>query len=303
MLLTEQILLSDRVLLNKIDTIPEQELSNLSRVIQNVNRVATIIPCERGDVDLREILDVDSFSLKQAMEIDEYFAELMKHEESGAHTHSSLSEVSEEDEEHHKSGAHHHSESNHSPHQHDVLGFCNVGLEISSEPFDWQAFQKWLAAFVKENEGVLVRVKGVLWVSSEAPTRWAPAIHQRAVIQGVYGHFEKSISLWPEDGTQSAKLKKSRIVFIGTFQQEFRQKVSQGLDSCLLSTVRKRNTSTPTRQHPFVAKEQYGSSKNTVETQNFTSQLENSLQPQSFATKLGNLKFQSDDFASVDFLL
>src|SRR5258706_2531657 len=64
----EQIALADLVLLNKIDLIPPEDLSELEYKIKNINGVARICQTRNSDVDISLVLDLQSLALEAKAE-------------------------------------------------------------------------------------------------------------------------------------------------------------------------------------------------------------------------------------------
>jgi len=65
-----QIAFSDRIVLNKIDLVSEEELEDLEERIREMNAFAKLIKSERSRVPLEEILGLSSFSLEKLVEMD-----------------------------------------------------------------------------------------------------------------------------------------------------------------------------------------------------------------------------------------
>ena len=69
----EQIAFADRILLNKIDLVTDDEVATLTAKIKTINSRAKIIPSEQSKVDVDEILGIRAFDLDQVVEMDEEF--------------------------------------------------------------------------------------------------------------------------------------------------------------------------------------------------------------------------------------
>lgn len=65
-----QVAFSDRIVLNKIDLVSEEELEDLEERIREMNSFAKVIRSERSRVPLEEILGLNSFSLEKLVEKD-----------------------------------------------------------------------------------------------------------------------------------------------------------------------------------------------------------------------------------------
>eukprot|EP01039_Chlorochromonas_danica_P008186 gene8186-9031_t len=81
----EQIAFADKILLNKTDLVSEAEIKELSSRIRTINTAAEIIPCQKSQVDVQKILNIEGFSLERVMEMEPGFLE----EEGGDHKHDS----------------------------------------------------------------------------------------------------------------------------------------------------------------------------------------------------------------------
>ena len=66
----EQIAFADVLLLNKIDLVPEAALSALTERIREMNPLARVHRCVRGELPLALLLDVGAFDLGRALSID-----------------------------------------------------------------------------------------------------------------------------------------------------------------------------------------------------------------------------------------
>lgn len=69
----EQVGFADRILLSKTDLVTPEAVSALSARLQNINSRATIHNVHFGQTDLRQILDIDGFSLDAILEIEPDF--------------------------------------------------------------------------------------------------------------------------------------------------------------------------------------------------------------------------------------
>ena len=65
-----QIAFSDRILLNKLDLVTKEEISDIKARIKDMNGFAKLIECERSKVPLDQVLGLSSFSLEKLEELD-----------------------------------------------------------------------------------------------------------------------------------------------------------------------------------------------------------------------------------------
>lgn len=147
-LLAEQMSLADVCLLNKCDKVSGPERDKLVKWLGSCNPSAKVLPCRHGKVNLAQVININAFSLDQAIALDKHFLEdedsIDSHGHGNEHTHSH---------------------------------FSSVGLR-SFEEMDGPALDEWLKATVLENSKEIIRIKGVINVSGEK---------RRKVIQGVHG--------------------------------------------------------------------------------------------------------------------
>ncbi|PPV06517.1 nitrile hydratase activator [Xanthomonas bromi] len=129
----EQIAFADVVLLNKIDLVPPAQLDGLQARIRRINPYARIHPCQRGDVPLNAILDLQAFTLERVLDIEPDFLD-------ENHTH-------EHDEE---------------------IG--SVSLQLHT-PLDPARFDRWFGELLATHGTDLLRCKGILDVAGE-PRRY-----------------------------------------------------------------------------------------------------------------------------------
>ena len=70
----EQVALADRLLLNKIDLVPEEaDLRSVEARLQQLNRYAPIVRCENASVALEHVFGIQAFELERALERDSAF--------------------------------------------------------------------------------------------------------------------------------------------------------------------------------------------------------------------------------------
>jgi G3E family GTPase len=105
-----QVAFADRIILNKLDLVSSEELSDLEERIREINSFAHLIKTERSRVPLDQILNLNSFSLEKLVEVDPTLMD---------------DEVPEEEEDHGHSHSHEHGESCSMNHNHDE--HCSAG--------------------------------------------------------------------------------------------------------------------------------------------------------------------------------
>ncbi|MBM3230154.1 GTP-binding protein [Candidatus Pacearchaeota archaeon] len=72
----QQIAFADVIILNKIDLISNKELNKLKAKIKSINAVAKIMTSINAEVPISNILNINSFDIKQKITVDEKFLEI-----------------------------------------------------------------------------------------------------------------------------------------------------------------------------------------------------------------------------------
>jgi G3E family GTPase len=76
----EQLAFADRILLNKIDLVTEDELTRLESRIHQINSGAPIKRTQKSLVDLSFILNIGAFDLSRVLASDPAFLEEQQHQ-------------------------------------------------------------------------------------------------------------------------------------------------------------------------------------------------------------------------------
>ncbi|PNH12128.1 COBW domain-containing protein 1 [Tetrabaena socialis] len=122
----EQLAFADRVLLNKVDLVTDEEKAEVVRRIKGINGAAEIIETVQSSVALERILDVNAFSLERILQEEPDFLE------------------SDGD------------------HQHDA-SVGSVGIQLEGE-LDMDKLNAWLSKLLKDKGADIFRSKGILAV-------------------------------------------------------------------------------------------------------------------------------------------
>lgn len=69
----EQLAFADRILLNKIDLVSEDEIKEVERKIKSINGSAPILHTENSLIDPEELINIGSFDLEKTLEMDPEF--------------------------------------------------------------------------------------------------------------------------------------------------------------------------------------------------------------------------------------
>ena len=147
----EQVAFADRLVLNKIDLVPEEaDLKAVEARLRAINKFAPIVRCERSAVSPDSVLGIGAFDLKRTLEMDPEFLDT-----EGEHVHDSSVASSGIDL--------------------DAASGCEVDLGL---------YNKWLDDLMRDQGKDLFRMKGVLAVKNK-PCRYA--FHAGHMIYS--GHF------------------------------------------------------------------------------------------------------------------
>ena len=120
----EQIAFGDVILLNKIDLVKDENIDLVTKRIRKINPFAKIIKTTKCGAPLKEILNLDAFSLKRILEVEPDFLE------------------SDHDHEH----------------DDDVTSLSFV----SDKPLDMEKFQNWFGKLLQTKGQDIMRTKGIL---------------------------------------------------------------------------------------------------------------------------------------------
>lgn len=69
----EQLAFADRIMLNKIDLVSEEELQNVEQSIKSINGFAPIFRTENSLIDPKELINIGSFDLERTLSMDPEF--------------------------------------------------------------------------------------------------------------------------------------------------------------------------------------------------------------------------------------
>lgn len=184
-----QIVVADRILLNKSDLVGEAELQELERRIRTLNSNAPLIRTVQAQVDLSLILGLQTFESDALSMTDPDFLHqpaIGAHvcDAHCSHNHEDMPEIG-------KSASHGHT---HDP----SVGSVSF---VFDRPFEIDALMQSLNALLAEQGRDIFRLKGILHVQGD---------DRRHVLQGVHHLLELKPSMpwWDETPT-------SKLVFIG----------------------------------------------------------------------------------------
>jgi len=139
----DQIAFADVVVLNKIDLVNEDELSEVEAAIRAINPAARIHKTERSGVDLKEVLDRGAFDLKRAVDNDPHF-------------------LDGDDDHHH----HHHVEES---------GVRSVSLRAGD--MDPKRFFPWIEKTTQIDGPNILRLKGIIAIKDDPERYVVQGVH------------------------------------------------------------------------------------------------------------------------------
>jgi G3E family GTPase len=119
----EQVAFADKIVLNKTDLAGVVEVGTVIRRLRAINALAEILPTQRAQIDLAEVLDVRAFDLDRVLQTDPGF----------------LTETE---------------------HQHDT-SVTSVGIDLPGD-LDQRKLDAWLATLLRTRGADIFRSKGIL---------------------------------------------------------------------------------------------------------------------------------------------
>ena len=119
----EQLAFADRVLINKVDLVNEEELLLVEKQIRSINAGASLVRTQMSKVDLDWVLNARAFELSRVLEVDPQFLE-------------------------------------DSEHMHDQ-SITSVGIEVDGL-VDLEKINDWLGWLLREKGTEIFRMKGIL---------------------------------------------------------------------------------------------------------------------------------------------
>merc|ERR1712022_28737 len=120
----EQVAFADRLLVNKVDLVTEEDLARVEKRLKEINSFAPIVRCERSNVSVESVLGIQGFSLERTLEMDPGFLDT-----DGEHVHDK--------------------------------SIGSVGIRVEGE-LDLYLIQEWVGKLLQERGADIFRMKGVL---------------------------------------------------------------------------------------------------------------------------------------------
>lgn len=157
-LLIEQIEFCNTIILNKVDSVSEEELKKVKAVIRALQPIAKIIETNYAKVDVKEIIDTNSFDFEKAATSPAWVRELEKEDNEEE------DDYDEHEEEHHHEHEHHGHHHHH--HEEGEAEEYGIGTFVYTrrKPFNRNKFEEFVNFHWRKN---IIRCKGIIWFSDE----------------------------------------------------------------------------------------------------------------------------------------
>ena len=193
-LLVQQIEFCNTIIINKVDCVTKDELENVKKVVRALQPSAKIIETNYAKVDVKEMLDTNSFDFEKVATSAGWVQELERedneHEDDHDHEHEhehehhhhhdhdhhecdhgedEECEHCKHDHEHeHEHGHHHHHHHEHCHHDHEHGHDEEYGIATfvyaRRKPFNRDKFEQYVNFKWRKN---IIRCKGIIWFSDE----------------------------------------------------------------------------------------------------------------------------------------
>merc|ERR1712061_663847 len=69
----EQVAFADRLLVNKVDLVNEEDLTRVEARLKSINAFAPMMRCQESKVSVDSVLNIEDFDLKRTLEMDPEF--------------------------------------------------------------------------------------------------------------------------------------------------------------------------------------------------------------------------------------
>lgn len=240
-LLIQQIEFCNKIVLNKVDELSEDELKKVKAIIRELQPKAEIIETNYSKVDVDKILDTNSFDFQEASMSAGWIAELNstenEHDDEDEEEHEHHHEHDDDDEEEHEHHGHHH----HHNHDEGEAEEYGIGTFVyyRRTPFYKEGFDKFAQNMPKN----IIRAKGVLWFEDEPESSYVFEQSGKQVQAFCAGQWVASFSEEEQkqivaqnpdvlrDWDEKYGDRVVKLVFIG--QKMDKEKIIADLDACM----------------------------------------------------------------------
>lgn len=176
-LLIQQIEFCNTIILNKVDTVTEEQLGKVKAIIKTLQPKAVMFETTYGKIDVDEILNTNRFDFDEAsmsagwiQELEAFDADNNEehednhdnehehdHEHEHEHEHEHGHEHNHEDEHEHHGHHHHHHHGEGEVEEYGIGSF----VYYRRKPFSKEKFEDWLDEMPK----TIIRSKGIIWAA------------------------------------------------------------------------------------------------------------------------------------------
>ena len=164
-LLIQQIEFCNTIILNKVDTVTEEQLGKVKAIIKTLQPKAVMFETTYGKIDVDEILNTNRFDFDEASMSAGWIQELEafdadnneEHEDEHDHEHEHGHEHNHEDEHEHHGHHHHHHHGEGEVEEYGIGSF----VYYRRKPFSKEKFEDWLDEMPK----TIIRSKGIIWAA------------------------------------------------------------------------------------------------------------------------------------------
>ena len=235
-LLIQQIEFCNTIILNKVNELKEGELNKVRAVIKALQPNAKIIETNYGKVEVKDIIDTNSFDFNKAAESAGWIQEIQKDVEESYHNEDEEEEKEETSNSHHTHHHHHHHEEGEA----EEYGISTF-VYYRRDPFDRQKLEEYLSNKFPKN---VIRTKGLVWFSDENEASYVLEQAGKQIQASDAGLWvatapekekEELIKESPEilkDWDDKYGDRMIKLVFIG--QNMDKEQIIKDLDSCIV---------------------------------------------------------------------
>lgn len=170
-LLIQQIEFCNTIILNKVDTVTEEQLGKVKAIIKTLQPKAVMFETTYGKIDVDEILNTNRFDFDEASMSAGWIQELEafdadnneEHEDNHEHEHDHEHEHEHNHEHNHEDEHEHHGHHHHHHHGEGEVEEYGIGSFVyyRRKPFSKEKFEDWLDEMPK----TIIRSKGIIWAA------------------------------------------------------------------------------------------------------------------------------------------
>ncbi len=170
-LLIQQIEFCNTIILNKVDTVTEEQLGKVKAIIKTLQPKAVMFETTYGKIDVDEILNTNRFDFDEASMSAGWIQELEAFDADNNEEHEDNHDNEHEHEHEHEHGHEHNHEDEHEHHGHHHHHHHGEGeveeygigsfVYYRRKPFSKEKFEDWLDEMPK----TIIRSKGIIWAA------------------------------------------------------------------------------------------------------------------------------------------